>query len=127
MNQDVSSLTIYQRALELLPSVYRLAVLLPRIELELRSQLCNSAKSISAQITEGFAKKDSQQEFKRFLLMALGSSDETITHLRQIKILAFPGIKPETCDALIDHYKTESKQINALVQKIKSKNLKSGI
>ena len=59
MNQDVSSLTIYQRALNLLPPTYKLAGLLPKDEFRFRSQLCNAAKSISAQIAEGFAKKDS--------------------------------------------------------------------
>ena len=121
MNKDVSSLVIYQRALNLLPPTYKLANLLPKDEFRLKSQLCNAAKSISAQIAEGFAKKDSQIEFKRFLLMALGSCDETVTHIRQIKILKFPNIKQETCDALIIHYVTESKQINSLIQKIKKK------
>ena len=96
--------------------------MLPKDESRLRSQMCNSAKSVSAQIAEGFAKKDSQAEFKRFLLMALGSSDETITHLRQIELLSFPMIKKETCVALIEHYKIESKQINSLIQKIKKKS-----
>ena len=96
--------------------------MLPKDESRLRSQICNSAKAISAQIAEGFAKKDSQVEFKRFLLMALGSSDETITHLRQIELLGFPMIKKETCVALIDNYKIESKQINSLIQKIKKKS-----
>ena len=119
---DVSDLIIYQRALKLLEPIYRLAKMLPKDESRLRSQICNSAKAISAQIAEGFAKKDSQVEFKRFLLMALGSSDETITHLRQIELLGFPMIKKETCVALIDNYKIESKQINSLIQKIKKKS-----
>ena len=119
--KDVTDLQIYQRALNLLPNVYELASLLPKREFELRSQLCNSAKSISAHIAEGFAKKDSQVEFKRFLYMALGSSDETITHLRQIKLLKFADEK--ICDLLVEEYKIESKQINSLIQKIK--NLKS--
>src|SRR3989338_6405299 len=119
---DVTELRIYQNALGFLPQVYELASQLPRNEFELKSQLCNSAKAISAQTAEGFAKKDSQIEFKRFLLMALDSSDETITHLRQIELLGFPMIKKETCVALIDNYKIESKQINSLIQKIKKKS-----
>ena len=115
--QDVSELQIYKRAIELLPPIYELADTLPRSERELRSQLCNAAKSISAQIAEGFGKKNSQAEFKRFLYMALGSSDETITHLRQISILQFAD--SNSCEQLIEAYKVESKQINALVQKIK--------
>jgi four helix bundle protein len=116
---DVTELRIYQGALELLPQVYVLAKQFPKSEFKHRSQLCNSAKAISAQIAEGFAKKDSQVEFKRFLLMALGSSDETITHLRQIKILKFKGVDLELCVFLIEKYQAESKQINSLVQKIK--------
>ncbi len=88
-NTDVQNLRVYAKALELLPDTYVLAQQLPRSESRLRAQLCNAARSISAQIAEGFAKKDSQAEFKRFLLIALGSSDEVVTHLRQIKILRF--------------------------------------
>ncbi len=120
---DVTKLRIYNDALDLLPRVYALVKQLPGSEFELRSQLCNSAKAISAQIAEGFAKKDSQTEFKRFLLMALGSSDETITHLRQIQILKFADANLELCDRLIEKYQVESKQINSLVQKIKSNSI----
>ncbi len=125
---EVTKLRIYEEALGLLPQVYALAKQLPKSEFKLRSQLCNSAKAISAQIAEGFAKKDSQVEFKRFLLMALGSSDETITHLRQIQILKFDYVDLELCNSLIEKYQAESRQINSLVQKIKkSQSSKSGI
>ncbi len=116
---NVTELRIYQNAMKLLPKVYELARQLPASELKLRSQLCNSAKAISAQISEGFAKKDSQAEFKRFLLMALGSSDETTTHLQQIQILKFAKVDLELCNFLVEQYKAESRQINSLVQKIK--------
>lgn len=118
---DVIELRIYKKALELLPKTYELARQLPKTEFKLRSQLCSAAKAISAQIAEGFAKKDSQLEFKRFLLMALGSSDETITHLRQIQILKFV-VDDKLCFYLIEEYQSESKQINSLVQKIKNKS-----
>ena len=75
------------------------------IHSKLRGQLTNSAKSIAPQIAEGFAKRKSQKEFKRYLEIALGSSDEVITHLREIKIINFPNIKQETCDALIKYYR----------------------
>ena len=116
--QDVTELRIYRQALELLPKVYELAKTLPYTERELRSQMCNAAKSITAQIAEGFAKKNSQVEFKRFLYMALGSSDETITHIRQVHIL-FPE-KSKACGELIQSYKSESRQMNALIQKIRN-------
>ena len=120
VNMDVQNLRVYEKALSLLPRTYELAKQLPKNEFKLRSQLCSAAKSISAQIAEGFAKKDSQVEFKRFLLIALGSSDEVITHLRQIEILCFQ-VDTELRGYLIAEYKSESKQLNSLIQKIKSK------
>ena len=116
--RDVTNLIIYRNALKLLKPIYKLADLLPPNEFKLRNQLLSAAKSIAALITEGFAKRRSQIEFKRFLEMALGSSDEVITHLREIKIIDFSNIKDETCDALIRLYKIESKQINKYISKI---------
>ena len=116
--QDVNELKIYQNALKLLKPIYQLANLLPNSEFDLKSQLLKSAKSIAPNIAEGFAKKRSQNEFKRFLLIVLGSSDEVITHLRQIKIIGFPIIKDATCDKLICFYKIESKQINSFISSI---------
>ena len=116
--QDVSELKIYQNALILLKPIYQLANLLPIDERRLRSQLTDAAKSIAPLIAEGFAKRRSQEEFKRFLLMALGSSDEVMTHLLTIKIIGFAKIKAITCDYLIGYYKIESKQINRCINKI---------
>jgi four helix bundle protein len=97
-----------------------LAGLLPKDEFRLKDQLTGSAKSVPAVIAEGFAKRKAEKEFKRFLYIALGSSDEVITHLRQIKLIGFQGIKTETCDALIEHYKIVSKKINRLIKVWKS-------
>lgn len=48
--------------------------------------------------------------------MALGSSDEVITHLREVKIVAksFTRISQDECDILIEKYKILSKKINRL-------------
>lgn len=127
--QDVSDLIIYKNALDLLKPIYRLVNLLPGKKYKLKNQIWEATKSIAPLIAEGFAKKRSQNEFKRFLLMALGSSDEVITHLREIKIINFPNIRNETCDALIKYYKIESKQINRCISTIilNQKNPKSDI
>ena len=116
MIKDVEDLEVYQRSMNLLKPIYRLARMLPRNEFKLRNQLTSAAKSIPAIIAEGFAKRRSTKEFKRFLEMSLGSSDEVITHLRQIKLIGFVKIKDETCDALIAHYRIVSKQINTLIK-----------
>lgn len=119
MIKDVSDLRVYKRALNLLRPIYRLASLIPDSHRKLRFQLIESCESIAPLIAEGYGKKYSEKEFKRFLQMALGSSDEAITHLREIKILAetITVVKQITCDALIDQYKIESKEIHNLFKK----------
>ena len=116
MIKDVEDLEIYKRSLALIKPIYKLANLLPKNEFDLKNQLTRAAKSIAALIAEGFAKRKSAKEFKRFLMMALGSSDEVITHLREIKLIGFSSVKIQTCDALIEHYKILSKQINATIK-----------
>jgi len=114
MIKDVTDLRIYQIALGLLPE---LAKLLPKVPYrKIRFQTIDSAKSISAQIAEGYAKKNSVKEFKRFLEMALGSSDEVITHLRQIYLLYVNNIDRELLIKLGNEYKELSKQINKTIQ-----------
>ncbi len=122
MIRDVTDLEVYERSMKLLLPVYKLAKLLPKDEFRLKDQLTGAAKSVPALITEGFAKRKSDKEFKRYLYMALGSSDEVITHIRQIKLLPFKGIKSETCDVLIEHYKVVSKQINTMIKVWRSGN-----
>lgn len=120
MIRDVEDLEVYRRSMKLLRPVYKLVSLLPKDEFRLKDQLTGSAKSIPALIAEGFAKRKSEKEFKRYLYMSLGSSDEVITHLKQIHLINFDKIKPETCKALIEHYKIVSKQINRLIKIWKS-------
>ena len=48
--------------------------------------------------------------------MAIGSSDEVITHIREMKILSktYFRIKIVDCDKLIEQYKVLSKRLNKL-------------
>lgn len=117
MIKDVTDLEIYGLALELLKPVYAIANLLPQDHRRLKYQFIEAAEKIAPIIAEGFGKKKSPREFCRFLSMALGSSDEVITHIRQVKIVAesYQRIKIEECDILIDNYKTLSKRTNKLL------------
>ena len=126
---DVQNVKVYDLSLRLLEPLQRLANLIPQNDFRLKNQLLNAARSIPAHIAEGFAKRRSQLEFRRFLEMAIGSSDETVTHLRVIMIAKFPTIKNETCNALIEKYVVVSKQINKYIQTITKniRNLKSGV
>ena len=118
MIKDVVDLEIYRGALRLLPEVYFLVKKLPKSENDLSLQVKRSAKSIASNIAEGFAKRASEKEFKRFLRISLGSSDEVITHLRTIAVVQ-PYLLIQARD-LAEKYKVLSKRINTLCSVWKS-------
>ena len=117
MIRDVTDLEVYRLSLELLEDVYKLANQLPPIHRKLRYQVTEAAEKIAPQIAEGFGKKKSPREFCRFLSMALGSSDEVITHVREIAIVAktYTRIRIEDCEKLIERYKILSRKLNKLL------------
>ena len=106
--KDVTDLRIYRQSMELLPLLYELSRQIP--ERDLRDQLQGAGRSIAPLIAEGFAKKPSTKEFKRFLTMALGSSDEVQTHLSQTSLIYKLGT-----EELIAQYKALSKQIHTTI------------
>jgi four helix bundle protein len=55
----------------------------------LADQLRRSSKSICANLTEGFAKQSSAAEYRRYLMRAIGSSDETPLWLRYCTDLGY--------------------------------------
>lgn len=117
MIKDVTDLEVYNLSLDLLHPLYKLTNLLPFSHKRLKYQANDAGEKIAPQIAEGFGKKRFPREFCRFIAMALGSSDEIITHIREIKIVAtnFSRIKIEDCDNLIERYKVLSKKLNRLL------------
>ena len=115
--KDVTDLEVYQLALDMLEPLYKLTNLLPPIHRRIKYQANEAGEKIAPQIAEGFGKKRSPKEFCRFLSMALGSSDEVITHIREIKIVGkrYSTINQADCDTLIDRYKILSKKLNRLL------------
>jgi four helix bundle protein len=74
----VEELEVFQRAYRLSLEVHRASLDFPRIEqLALADQVRRASKSICANIAEGFGRQQqSRPEFRRFLIMAIGSADE---------------------------------------------------
>lgn len=73
-----SDLLIYQMAYKLALEVSKLTKTFPREErFERGRQLRRSARSVVANIVEGWAKRHSPAEFKRHLLIAIGECAET--------------------------------------------------
>lgn len=117
MIKDVTDLEVYRLSLELLEPLYRLTNQLPTNHRRIKYQANEAGEKIAPIIAEGFGKKRSPREFCRFLSMALGSSDEVITHIREIAIVAkfYTGIMISDCEALIADYKILSKKLNKLL------------
>jgi four helix bundle protein len=71
-------LEVFQRAYRASLEIHRQSLTFPPIEQRvLADQLRRASKSICANVAEGYGRqKRSKAEFKRFLQMAIGSSDE---------------------------------------------------
>lgn len=114
MIRDVTDLDVYQNSLTLLSKLYLFLQKLPKTEYDSVLQCKRAGKSIPANIAEGFGKKTSAAEFKRFLKIAIGSSDEIISHMRTL-VIAVPKLTPEA-QGLAEEYKTLSRRLNKLHQ-----------
>ncbi len=84
MVQSFEDLEVFKRAYRISLEVHRVTTDFPREEqYELGSQLRRASKSICANLAEGYAKQHiSKAEFKRYVLIALGSSEERRVWLR---------------------------------------------
>ncbi len=76
--ETFEDLEVFQRAYRISLEVHRTSLTFPSIEQHaLGDQVRRASKSICANIAEGFAKQGaSAAEFKRYLGMSIGSSDE---------------------------------------------------
>ena len=95
-------LRIYQQSYQAALEAHQVTLKFPAFERgELGSQLRRSSQSIPINIAEGYGRKRSAVDFKRFLGIALGSCDEVSVLLdfsRDLKYLpdeAYAGVKAE--------------------------------
>ena len=114
----VADLQVFQRAYAMSLEVHRASLTLPQIEqFALADQLRRASKSICVNLAEGFAKRTySQAEFKRFLLMSLGSSDEMQIWSRYVADLGY--IDDQQAQRWQAEYQQVSAMLNALLQKV---------
>lgn len=80
----------------------------------LTSQIIRSSRSVSANITEGWAKRNYEKVFKQHLIDSLGSNIETYNWLDFAKACGY--ISDEEHQKLTDQIDTISKMITKLHQ-----------
>ena len=110
-------LEVFKRAYRVSLEVHRSSLEMPRIEqLALADQMRRASKSICANVAEGFGRQHrSKAEFKRFLWMAVGSSDEMRVWARYALDLGY--IDEKTRQNWRDEYQIISRQLQALAGK----------
>ena len=108
-------LRIYQRSYELALEIHKTTAKFPVQERrELGSQLRRAATSVPINIAEGYGRKRSPEDFKRFLVIALGSSNEVSVILDLVRDLGY--LQKETHLRLAQDYTDVGKGINKLIQ-----------
>ena len=97
--------------------IHRESLKFPRIEQRvLGDQLRRSSKSICANVAEGYGRqKRSKAEFKRFLQMAIGSSDEMRVWVRYALDLGY--IDETAWRRWRDEYQIISRMLQSLIGK----------
>ena len=119
MINSFRDLIVFQRSYKLSLELHKVSLTFPKIEqFELASQIRRASKSIPVNIAEGYGKRTSAAEFKRFLTIAQGSCDELKVHLEYCKDLEY--ISKE----LYDKYYSESEEISKMLTSL-TKNWKT--
>ncbi len=112
--ETFEELLVFQRAYRISLEVHRKSLDFPAIEQRaLGDQVRRASKSICANIAEGFAKQGrSATEFKRYLSIAMGSSDEMRVWVRYCLDLGY--VDEATWQCWRDEYQEISKMLQGL-------------
>ena len=115
MIKTYKDLEIYKRSYKIALELHERTKTFPETErYDLTSQIRRCSKSIPSNIAEGWGRQ-SNEEFKRFLRISLGSCNEIQVHLSFCKDLKY--ISEEEYIELSKEYEEIGKMINVSIQK----------
>lgn len=104
-------LEVYQESFQLSIEIEELLKTYPGSEKYLLSdQMRRAARSIPAQIAEGYARRESIKDFQRYLRDCIGEGNEMINHLLLSKHKDYIK-KPGYVDLLIERYNKVNKKL----------------
>ena len=111
-------LEVFQRAYRVSLDIHRVSLSFPSVEqYALADQLRRASKSICANIAEGYARQHrSKPEFRRFLHMAIGSSEEVRVWLRYALDLGY--VDESRWRQWRDEYQTVTKMLQSLANRL---------
>jgi four helix bundle protein len=108
-------LDVYRRSMQATVGAHRLAKAFPDYErFALADQVRRASRSIPTNIAEGYGRRKSVKDFKHFLSIALGSSNEMIVHLEITRELGYAGL--DECNPLIEDYTIICKMLYRLIE-----------
>ena len=117
MIKSYKDLEVYQESYKLSIELYKAVAELPVSAYELIKQIKRASISIPLNIAEGYGKKESVAEFKRFLRIATGSANEVEVLLEMLKDLDY--IDEQKYGQFIEEYQVLGKRLNVLLSKWK--------
>ena len=121
MNSPIRSyqdLEVYKKSYQLALEVHQVSLSFPEFErYETGRQLRDASKSITVNIAEGYGRRSSVLDFKRFLVMAHSSCDEVKVWLQFCKDLGY--ISQEQWEELFNRYDEVGKMLNGLRERWK--------
>ena len=118
MITSYKELDVYKESYSLALQVHQMTQKYPEYEkYEMGGQLRRAAISIPMNISEGYGKKDSSLDFKRFLRMSLGSCNEVQVLLDLSKDLGY--ITDEQHKEMWERFNVLGKRISTLIQRWK--------
>lgn len=116
--ESYENLVVWQKAMDLVIEVYRLAYKLPKWEMYCLSlQMRRAAVSVPSNIAEG-SRRGSRKDFRHFLFNAFGSGAELETQIKISKRL-FPLTEEDyrNCEGLLQEV---MKMLNTFIKKLDS-------
>ena len=117
MQQGYKDLQVYQRSYKAAIAIYKITKEFPKEEQHgITNQIRRAAVSIPLNIAEGYAKRESQPEFKRFLLIAIGSASEVsvlIEFAKDLKMLSVKAYEKASAE-----YEEIGKMLNGLIKAV---------
>ena len=110
-------LDVFQRAYRVSLEIHRDSLKFPQVEqYGLADQMRRASKSIPANLAEGYARRNSQAEFNRYIRIAIGSADEMRVWLRYCFDLKY--INQQNWHAWKSEYIEIAKMLNGLSRSV---------
>lgn len=112
--RDVKDLNVYHKAYVISLEIHKASLQFPKMEqFAIADQMRRASKSICAHLAEGFGKQSVYKaEFKRFLLMAIGSADEMRVWIQYSKDLGY--VNASQANAWREEYQTIARMLSGL-------------